>query len=231
MTIPVLALDDVAFAWPGRGGFSLSCPAFQMAPGERVLLIGASGSGKSTLLSLICGIVPATRGRVSVGGTDLGTLSAGGRDRFRAEQIGVIFQQFNLLPYAKVIDNILLPLRFAPHRRARAGGAVTEAARLCAGLGLPDEVLSRQAGRQSVGQQQRVAVARALIGAPPLIVADEPTSALDAETQDSFLRLLFDRTDEVQSALLMVSHDERLAPRFDRVIRLADIVSTERSAA
>ncbi|EKE73510.1 MULTISPECIES: ABC transporter ATP-binding protein [Roseobacteraceae] len=231
MTIPVLALDDVAFAWPGRGGFSLSCPAFQMAPGERVLLIGASGSGKSTLLSLICGIVPATRGRVSVGGTDLGTLSAGGRDRFRAEQIGVIFQQFNLLPYAKVIDNILLPLRFAPHRRARAGGAVTEAARLCAGLGLPDEVLSRQAGRLSVGQQQRVAVARALIGAPPLIVADEPTSALDAETQDSFLRLLFDRTDEVQSALLMVSHDERLAPRFDRVIRLADIVSTERSAA
>jgi len=231
MTIPALALDDVAFAWPGRGGFSLSCPAFQMAPGERVLLIGASGSGKSTLLSLICGIVPATRGRVSVGGTDLGTLSAGGRDRFRAEQIGVIFQQFNLLPYAKVIDNILLPLRFAPHRRARAGGAVTEAARLCAGLGLPDEVLSRQAGRLSVGQQQRVAVARALIGAPPLIVADEPTSALDAETQDSFLRLLFDRTDEVQSALLMVSHDERLASRFDRVIRLADIVSTERSAA
>ena len=231
MTIPALALDDVAFAWPGRGGFSLSCPAFQMAPGERVLLIGASGSGKSTLLSLICGIVPATRGRVSVGGTDLGTLSAGGRDRFRAEQIGVIFQQFNLLPYAKVIDNILLPLRFAPHRRTRAGGGVTEAARLCAELGLPDEVLSRQAGRLSVGQQQRVAVARALIGAPPLIVADEPTSALDAETQDSFLRLLFDRTNEVQSALLMVSHDERLAPRFDRVIRLADIVSTERSAA
>jgi len=231
MTIPALALDDVAFAWPGRGGFSLSCPAFKMAPGERVLLIGASGSGKSTLLSLICGIVPATRGRVSVGGTDLGTLSAGGRDRFRAEQIGVIFQQFNLLPYAKVIDNILLPLRFAPHRRTRAGGGVTEAARLCAELGLPDEVLSRQAGRLSVGQQQRVAVARALIGAPPLIVADEPTSALDAETQDSFLRLLFDRTDEVQSALLMVSHDERLAPRFDRVIRLADIVSTERSAA
>lgn len=231
MTIPALALDDVAFAWPGRGGFSLSCPFFQIAPGERVLLIGASGSGKSTLLSLVCGIVPAMRGRVSVGGTDLGTLSAGGRDRLRAEQIGVIFQQFNLLPYAKVIDNILLPLRFAPHRRALAGGAVTEAARLCAGLGLPDEVLSRQAGRLSVGQQQRVAVARALIGAPPLIVADEPTSALDAETQDSFLRLLFDRTDEVQSALLMVSHDERLAPRFDRVIRLADIVSTERSAA
>lgn len=231
MIPPALALDDVAFAWPGRGGFSLSCPFFQIAPGERVLLLGASGSGKSTLLSLVCGIVPATRGRVLVGGTDLGAMSAGGRDRFRAEQIGVIFQQFNLLPYAKVIDNILLPLRFAPHRRARAGGAIHEAARLCAGLGLPEEVLSMPSGRLSVGQQQRVAVARALIGAPPLIVADEPTSALDAATQDHFLRLLFDRTEEAQSALLMVSHDERLAPRFDRVIRLADIVSTERSAA
>ncbi|WP_339692285.1 ABC transporter ATP-binding protein [Celeribacter baekdonensis] len=231
MTTPALALDDVAFTWPGQGGFSLTCPAFVVAPSERVLLLGASGSGKSTLLSLICGIVPATRGRVLVGGTDLGTLGTGGRDRFRVEQIGVIFQQFNLLPYATVIDNILLPLRFAPKRRTRAGVAVTEAARLCTALGLPGDVLHIQAGRLSVGQQQRVAVARALIGAPPLIVADEPTSALDAATQDSFLRLLFDRTTEAQSSLLMVSHDERLAPRFDRVLHLADLVNTERSAA
>lgn len=231
MTGPALALTDIAFAWPGRGGFSLSCRSFEMAQGDSVLLLGASGSGKSTLLSLVCGIVAADRGRASVGGTDLGVLRAGARDRFRAERIGVIFQQFNLLPYARVADNILLPLRFAPERRARAGDAGREAARLCAALGLPADVLATQAGRLSVGQQQRVAVARALIGAPPLIVADEPTSALDAATQDTFLGLLFDQANKVGSSLLMVSHDERLGARFDRVVRLEDIVTTERLAA
>ncbi len=231
MTEPALSLSDVFFAWPGRGGFAIACSSFSVAPGESVLLLGESGSGKSTLLSLVCGIVPADRGRVAVCGTDLGTLSAGARDRFRAERIGVIFQQFNLLPYARVSDNILLPLRFAPERRARAGHAAQEAERLCAALHLPEGVLSTQAGRLSVGQQQRVAVARALIGSPPLIVADEPTSALDATTQDRFLGLLFDQTTDAGSSLLMVSHDERLSARFDRVIRLEEIVTTERVAA
>lgn len=228
---PALALTDVEFAWPGRGGFSLSCPLFRVAPGESVLLLGASGSGKSTLLSLVCGIAAADSGRVQVGATDLGTLSAGARDRFRAEHIGVIFQQFNLLPYARVSDNILLPLRFAPARRKRAGDALAEAGRLCAALNLPEGVLNQPAGRLSVGQQQRVAVARALIGQPPLIVADEPTSALDAKTQDSFLGLLFDQAAAAGSALLMVSHDARLGARFDRVVELSDIVSTQRAAA
>ncbi|WP_372802514.1 ABC transporter ATP-binding protein [Paracoccus seriniphilus] len=230
MAEPAVALTDVTFAWPGRGGFSLACPSFTVDQGESVLLLGASGSGKSTFLSLVCGIVAADRGNVVVDGTDLGALRSGARDRFRAERIGVIFQQFNLLPYARVADNILLPLRFAPERRARAGDARDEAARLCAALGLPGDVLATQAGRLSVGQQQRVAVARALIGAPPLIVADEPTSALDAGTQDSFLSLLFGQADKLGSSLLMVSHDERLGGRFDRVIRLEDIVTTERLA-
>ncbi|MFD0857831.1 ATP-binding cassette domain-containing protein [Roseovarius aquimarinus] len=231
MSAPALALTDVAFAWPGRGGFSLSCPSFEMAAGESVLLLGASGSGKSTLLSLICGIVAAERGRVMVGGTDLTRQRAGARDRFRAENIGVIFQQFNLLPYASVADNILLPLRFAPARRARAEDARAEAARLCTALGLPEGVLGARAERLSVGQQQRVAVARALIGAPPLIVADEPTSALDAATQDSFLGLLFEQSGKARSSLLMVSHDERLAARFDRTVRLEEIVSVRQEAA
>lgn len=230
MAEPAVALTDVTFAWPGRGGFSLACPSFTVDQGESVLLLGASGSGKSTFLSLVCGIVAADKGNVVVDGTDLGALRSGARDRFRAERIGVIFQQFNLLPYARVEDNILLPLRFAPERRARAGDARDEAARLCAALGLPGDVLATQAGRLSVGQQQRVAVARALIGAPPLIVADEPTSALDAGTQDSFLSLLFGQADKLGSSLLMVSHDERLGGRFDRVIRLEDIVTTERLA-
>ena len=202
-----------------------------MDRGESVLLLGESGSGKSTLLSLICGIVTPESGRVAVGGTDLSAMRAGARDRFRAEAIGVIFQQFNLLPYASVSDNIRLPLRFAPERRKRAGDAGAEAARLCGALGLPDGVLGSAAGRLSVGQQQRVAVARALIGRPHLIVADEPTSALDAATQDSFLGLLFDQIHETDASLLMVSHDARLGDRFDRVVQLPDILQTERTAA
>ena len=229
MTDPALTLSDVRFRWPGRGSFGLSVPEFRMTQGESLLLLGESGSGKSTLLSLICGIVTADSGQVAVGGTDLSALRAGARDRFRAEGIGVIFQQFNLLPYASVADNILLPLRFAPERRRRA--APDEAASLCAALGLPEGITGTSAGRLSVGQQQRVAVARALIGQPPLIVADEPTSALDAATQDSFLGLLFDRLAATGSSLLMVSHDERLGARFDRVLHLTDIAQTERRAA
>jgi putative ABC transport system ATP-binding protein len=224
-------LVDVHFAWPGKGGFALSCPAFVLAPGERVLLLGSSGSGKSTLLSLICGIATPQRGQVLIAGTDMGALRAGARDRFRAARIGVIFQQFNLLPYASVADNILLPLRFAPERRARAADAIAEARRLCMAIGLPDNLLYMPAGRLSVGQQQRVAVVRALIGAPPLIVADEPTSALDAATQDAFLQLLFDQVADAGSSLLMVSHDERLGAHFDRVVRLDEIVTTKRVPA
>lgn len=194
-------------------------------------MLGQSGSGKSTLLSLICGIVTADQGRVAVHDTDLATLRAGARDRFRAEQIGVIFQQFNLLPYARVLDNILLPLRFAPQRRARVADAPQEAARLCAALGLPAGIEYQPAGRLSVGQQQRVAVARALIGAPPLIVADEPTSALDADTQEAFLALMFEQVHQADASLLMVSHDDRLAAHFDRVVQLADIATTKRGAA
>ncbi|UTH46105.1 ATP-binding cassette domain-containing protein [Loktanella salsilacus] len=209
----------------------MSCPAFVLAPGERVLLLGSSGSGKSTLLSLICGIATPQRGQVLIAGTDMGALRAGARDRFRAARIGVIFQQFNLLPYASVADNILLPLRFAPERRARAADAIAEARRLCMAIGLPDNLLYMPAGRLSVGQQQRVAVVRALIGAPPLIVADEPTSALDAATQDAFLQLLFDQVADAGSSLLMVSHDERLGAHFDRVVRLDEIVTTKRVPA
>lgn len=223
-----LSLKDVSFQWRGASAFRLSVPDFSVAPGESVLLLGESGSGKSTLLSLICGVVAAQSGVVTVAGTDLGGLRPGARDRFRAERIGVIFQQFNLLPYARVSDNICLPLRFAPERRKRAGDAGAEARRLCAALGLPANAAATPAGRLSVGQQQRVAVARALIGRPGLIIADEPTSALDAATQNAFLDLLFDQVAQAGGAMLMVSHDSRLGERFDRVLHLSDIASSDR---
>ncbi|MFT4743356.1 MAG: putative ABC transport system ATP-binding protein, partial [Yoonia sp.] len=164
----------------------------------------------------------------SVAGTDISSLSAGKRDRFRAEQIGLIFQQFNLLPYASVQDNILLPLRFAPDRATRVPSPVDDVERLCRDLGLPTDVMGARAGTLSVGQQQRVAAARALIGMPPLIVADEPTSSLDASTQVAFLDVLFEQSRSHSTTVLMVSHDARLADQFDRVIHMTDIAQTMR---
>ncbi len=196
-----------------------------MSAEEKLLLIGESGTGKSTLLSLVCGTVEAGSGDVVLNGQSLGELAPRQRDQYRAAQIGIIFQQFNLLPFATVLDNIMLPLQFAPSRRSTAKEARSEAARLCAALGLPEEVLGRRANSLSVGQQQRVAAARALIGRPPLIVADEPTSALDEGSQSAFLDLLFDQLDASGLSLLMVSHDTRLAPKFDRVLKMSDVAT------
>jgi putative ABC transport system ATP-binding protein len=225
---PVLQVRDVGFRWPGVDGFGLRVPDFEVDAGETVLLRGASGSGKSTLLSLICGTMLADTGQVCVAGKDLAALPAGARDRYRAEQIGVIFQQFNLLPFGCVADNILLPLRFAPDRARRCLDPRADAARLCQALGLPSAVLRVKANTLSVGQQQRVAVARALIGRPPLIVADEPTSALDANSQAAFLDVLFTQAAANATSLLMVSHDPRLGDRFDRVVQMEDIAQVAR---
>jgi putative ABC transport system ATP-binding protein len=224
---PAVQVTDLVHRWPGASrGFELRLPEFRQATGERVLMLGASGSGKSTLLSLICGVSVATQGTVTVAGTDLARLSARARDRFRADRIGVIFQQFNLLPWATGLDNIVLPLTFSPARRARTPDPLAEALRLAAALGLDPAQMTRGPARAlSVGQQQRVAVARALIGGPGLIVADEPTSALDAGSQAAFLDLLTAQVAAQGASLLMVSHDDRLGARFDRVVQLDRMVA------
>ena len=205
---PAIDLEDVHFAWPG-GGFELAVPAFRLERGERCLLVGPSGAGKSTLLSLICGIAVPGSGTVRVLGEALEKLSGGRRDRFRAEHFGIVFQLFNLLPYATPLDNVLLPLGFAPKRKARLGSdAAAEARRLMAALDLPESVVGQSASATlSVGQQQRAAAARALIGDPEIVVADEPTSALDNDTQERFLDLLFARIEASGATLLTVSHD------------------------
>jgi putative ABC transport system ATP-binding protein len=226
----VIHLSKVRFAWPGRHTFSLTVDNFALPAARRVLLIGPSGSGKSTFLSLLCGIVAPRSGVIDILGTDITKLPASARDGFRAEHSGIIFQMFNLLPYGTVIDNVLLPLSFAPQRRKRATARATaeeEAVRLLTLLGLePHLARGPSAGNLSVGQQQRVAAARALIGSPELIIADEPTSALDRNRQAAFLDLLFEQVVEAGATLIMVSHDETLASRFDQVISLGDIAST-----
>lgn len=230
----IVAVSDLSFAWPG-GGFALDVKGFALDKGKRILLLGPSGSGKSTFLGLLCGILTPREGRIEILGQDIARLSASRRDAFRAEHIGVIFQMFNLLPYGNVIDNVVLPLSFAPGRRARvaaAGGGEAEARRLLARLGLPQDVVGgRTVANLSVGQQQRVAAARALIGRPELIVADEPTSALDRDRQAAFLDLLFEQAGEAGATLIMVSHDETLGPRFDEVLRLDQILSPRAPAS
>jgi putative ABC transport system ATP-binding protein len=220
-------LDGVRFAWPGPAAFTLAVDRFAVPRGARLLLVGPSGSGKSTLLNLVCGIALPSAGRVRVLGTDLARLPGPARDRFRAAHIGIIFQMFNLLPYLSVLDNVLLPLSFAPERRARTGGGAAapgEARRLLARLGLDADGLAGQpAARLSVGQQQRVAAARALIGTPEIVIADEPTSALDRDRQQAFLDLLFAEVARAGASLVMVSHDATLAPLFDRTVRLDEV--------
>ncbi|EGF33724.1 ABC transporter-like protein [Oxalobacteraceae bacterium IMCC9480] len=219
---PAIAIEDLVFRWhPDQP--CLDIARFDVAVGERLFLHGPSGCGKSTLLALLAGVLVPQRGRITVLGQPLTALSASARDRFRVDHIGFIFQQFNLLPYLSVLDNTLLPCRFSQRRRTRAsadsGSAPDEARRLLNRVGLGADVLTRPAALLSVGQQQRVAAARALIGTPDLIIADEPTSSLDAARQQDFLALLQDCA-AASSTLVVVSHDARLAPHFSRTLAL-----------
>ncbi|MAO55828.1 MAG: methionine ABC transporter ATP-binding protein [Rhodospirillaceae bacterium] len=228
MSDDAVRLDDVKFRWRSDAPPVLDIPALSARAGERLFISGPSGSGKTTLLNLLAGISQPETGTVEIMGTDLSHLSGGGRDAFRADTIGFIFQMFNLLPFLSLAENVLLPCRFSSARRARAaaapGGAEAEARRLLTHMGLAAEVdAGRSAAELSTGQQQRVAAARALIGAPPVIIADEPTSALDANAQAAFLDLLTGEAARTGATVLFVSHDRRLESHFDRVIDLTAV--------
>ena len=224
----VVELSNLRFSWPGAASPTIEIESLAIESGERVFLRGPSGSGKSTLLSLLAGVLVPQSGEVSILGKSLGALSGAARDRFRADHVGFIFQMFNLIPYLSVVENACLPCGFSASRRARAaqsGGTVEkEAARLLAHLDMADESLQRRRVTElSVGQQQRVAAARALIGAPELVIADEPTSSLDSDRRSAFLELLFRECASAGTTLIFVSHDASLEPLFDRAISFADI--------
>ncbi len=219
---PIVDISRLRFAWSATAGAVLDLQQVQVHLGERVFVRGPSGSGKSTLLSLLAGVVTAGTGQVRVLGRDLATLGGAQRDRFRADHIGFIFQMFNLIPYLSVLENVTLACGFSARRRenaVRAGGMQEEARRLLGQLdmGAPD-LIDRRITELSVGQQQRVAAARALIGAPELVIADEPTSALDHDRRTAFIDLLFHECERARAALVFVSHDAALSPLFDRVI-------------
>jgi putative ABC transport system ATP-binding protein len=223
----VLDIDSLRFAWPG-GAVLIDIPHFAVQAGERVFLHGPSGCGKSTLLNLVAGTLAPQAGTITLGGEAMTGAPERVRDRLRADHVGFVFQMFNLLPYLSVVDNVVLPCRFSARRRERAmardGSLEAGARRLLAALGLGSaDLQSRAAAGLSVGQQQRVAAARALIGAPELVMADEPTSALDVDAREVFLRLLFEECAQAGSALVFVSHDHTLRPLFERHQDLRDL--------
>lgn len=223
---PIIELHNLRFAWPQQATL-LDIQSFSLEPEQRLFLKGPSGSGKTTLLGLLGGVHLPQSGTIRLLGQDLSALSASARDCFRVDHSGFIFQQFNLLPFLSVIDNVLLPCQFSKHRRQRAierhGSIMAAATTLLTHLGLPAQLQQQRAGELSIGQQQRVAAARALIGQPRLVIADEPTSALDADSREAFLQLLFAECQAAGASLLFVSHDQSLAKLFDRSIDLTQL--------
>ena len=215
------------YAWPGAAGDCLAIDELHLARGERVFVHGPSGCGKSTLLGLLAGVLLPRTGCVRLKGTDWSALSGARRDAHRARHVGYIFQQFNLLPYLSAIGNVLLPCRFSRERReraaAQAGSPHAAAQALLERVGLSSGLWEQPAAALSVGQQQRVAAARALVGHPEVVIADEPTSALDAPLRQAFMEVLLQQCSAFGTTLVFVSHDERLTARFDRVVALSAI--------
>lgn len=216
--------SDLVYRWHKQQPPTLDIPHLEITRGERVFIAGPSGSGKTTLLNLLTGINAPTSGKLEVLGHALHQLNNARRDRFRCDHVGVIFQQFNLLPYLSVIDNVSLPCRFSRRRKNdvlnRKLSPSAEAHQLLHALHIPAELHDKPVHALSVGQQQRVAAARAFIGSPEIIIADEPTSALDDDRQQAFIDLLKSQCERTRATLIFVSHNRTLTHHFDRVISL-----------
>ena len=224
----MINLENVSFKWHKKAASpTLTIEQLAIDEGEHVFLHGPSGSGKSTLLALLAGINVTTSGQLCVLNQNLSALTNAQRDAFRADHIGYIFQNFNLLPYLTPLENVCLGCQFSKKRQQHVLSQVdnleSEAARLLNALGLEAHFHNQNVATLSIGQQQRVAAARAFIGSPELIIADEPTSALDTQNRESFIKLLFEQAKKSNSTLVFVSHDETLKPLFSRTIDLVSL--------
>ena len=229
MTMNALELRQIEFAWPNQTKPLFVIPELSLQQGQTLFIGGPSGSGKSSLLSLIAGIQLPRQGSCQVLGTSLKQLSSSERDRFRGEYLGLIFQQFNLLPFLTVEENIELPSKLFASRLQKStqlfGSVKRHIDTLCTALHLQPSLRRRQARLLSVGEQQRVAAARALLGCPALIVADEPTSALDEDNKLDFLNLLLSTASAQNTSVVTVSHDMRIASNFDHVFQMPKMES------
>ena len=216
-TTPLLHVEGLGkqVALPSGPLTILADVGFSIAAGEAFAIVGASGSGKSTLLSLLAGLDVASTGRVRLGGADLGALDEDGRAALRAEKVGFVFQNFQLLPALTALENVMLPLELRGERDAEA-----PARKVLEQVGL-GERMTHYPRQLSGGEQQRVAIARAFVTRPALLFADEPTGNLDTTTGQQIIELLFRLNAEAGTTLVLVTHDERLAARCGRQLRLA----------
>lgn len=217
-TPPAVLLKAISFGWSKALPPLLLIPELRIERNQHIFLYGPSGCGKSSLLNIMAGISLPQAGIVEILGERITELSPSQRDQFRAQHLGIIFQQFNLIPYLSVLDNLLLRADFSKSDKTVLNKKEKEiqAQELLANLGLCR--VEQKARYLSVGQQQRVAIARALLNRPDIIIADEPTSALDAESRDGFMNLLFTGAQQFNTTIIMVSHDRTLEPYFSRSI-------------
>jgi putative ABC transport system ATP-binding protein len=223
----MLTISDLTFSYPNSNS-QFILPSFSLSKGERVFIHGPSGSGKSTLLSLITGVLSPTSGAIDILDQPFSTLKNKHKDRFRADHIGYIFQQFNLIPFLSAVENVALGCEFSKQRQQRVirqFESVEQGAKtLLTTLGLSEDNIAKPVNQLSIGQQQRVAAARALLGEPELIIADEPTSALDSGTREEFINQLFKQAEKNNTSILFVSHDHTLAHLFERQVSISEIM-------
>lgn len=211
-------LEALGLEYRYQHGKKIVFPEIEIKRGQRLLISGFSGCGKTTLLSLIAGALRLQSGYIKFDSANYSSMSSLLLDKHRADHIGYIFQTLNLIPFLSVSENIALGIRFSQSRKSKVADLNQEISRIVCSLGLEKDALNIPVSRLSVGQQQRVAVARALLGKPDLILADEPTSALDSDTTKKFLNEVMETFDSEKQAMIMVSHDASIAPFFDTVI-------------
>lgn len=221
-----IQLSNVIFSYSEQPDVPvLNIPSWSLSSGEHAFIFGPSGGGKSTLLGLLSGILSVNHGSINILGQSLNTMTRRQRDSFRANHIGYVFQKFNLIPYLNAIDNIKLASYFA--KTASPALLHQEISTLLTTLNMPESLWKKPVRRLSIGQQQRIAIARALINKPALLIADEPTSSLDQENRDTFMNLLMSAVKKSSTTLLFVSHDMSLSHYFDRVESLDTINQLE----
>lgn len=218
----LVKLSNIKFRYPNSVSQVLEFDKLEVNKNEKVFLFGPSGSGKTTLLEILAGVIIPQDGKVEILNRNLVQMSLSERDQLRASEIGYIFQNFNLIPYLSVGENITLPLYLSKQRMVKVKDLYQQLNRIVQHLGLSD-FLNKKVTELSIGQQQRVAAARAIIGAPSLILADEPTSALDYDHREKFIKLLFEECEENKTSIIFVSHDRTLEKLFDRSISIFDL--------
>ncbi len=223
-----IQISNLKFSYASAGGFRMFIPRLDIAAGECVAIVGPSGSGKTTLLNLMAGTFVPRSGEINVAGQRLASMTEASRRRFRIDQVGQVFQAFELLEYLSVSENILLPRLIDPDGRKNTD-AQQRVQSLLASVGLQDKADKRPA-ELSHGERQRVAVCRAMLNRPTLLLADEPTGNLDQANKQNVVELLIHQAKEHNSMLLMVTHDHSMLEAFERVIDFSQLVSLQPQA-